>query len=166
MLTTPLSATLLELAAAGAGPLPMHALVDLDRTDWRSALRDLEGLGASSGRAIALGVGAAAAVLGARHAAAARHFGMTARIARPPPTATSKEPLAMSHPERRPGGGMSRRSREQRAYYLTLATGGLAVAAVVVLVLTIVGITNFGLFLLLAVLAAIAGFLLRRTLNP
>ena len=72
----------------------------------------------------------------------------------------------MSHSERRPGGGMSRRSREQRAYYLTLATGGLAVAAVVVLVLTIVGITNFGLFLLLAVLAAIAGFLLRRTLNP
>ena len=70
MLTTPLSATLLELAPAGAGPLPMHALVDLDRTDWRSALRDLEGLGASSGRAIALGVGAAAAVLGARHAAA------------------------------------------------------------------------------------------------
>jgi len=61
---------------------------------------------------------------------------------------------------------MSRRKREQRAYYLVLATGGLAVAAVVVLVLTIVGITNFGLFLLLAVLAAIAGFLLRRTLSP
>jgi hypothetical protein len=61
---------------------------------------------------------------------------------------------------------MSRRKREQRAYYLVLATGGLAVAAVVVLVLTIVGITSFGLFLLLAVLAAIAGFLLRRTLSP
>jgi hypothetical protein len=72
----------------------------------------------------------------------------------------------MSHPERRPGGGMSRRGREQRAYYLVLATGGLAVAAVVVLVLTIVGITSFGLFLLLAILAAIAGFFLRRTLSP
>jgi hypothetical protein len=72
----------------------------------------------------------------------------------------------MSHPEPRPGGGLSRRQREQRAYYLVLATGGLAVAAVVVLVLTILGITSFGLFLLLAVLAALAGFLLRRTLRP
>jgi type IV secretory pathway TrbD component len=59
---------------------------------------------------------------------------------------------------------MSRRQREQRAYYLVLATGGLAVAAVVVLVLWIAGVASFGLFLLLAVLAAVAGFLLRRTL--
>jgi hypothetical protein len=72
----------------------------------------------------------------------------------------------MSHPERRPGGGVSRRKREQRAYYLVLTTGGLALAAVVVLVLSIVGIANFGLFILLAVLAAVAGYLLRRTLNP
>lgn len=78
-LTTPLSATLLELAAAGAGPKPVHALLDLADQRWRAALRELEGLGASSGRAIALGVGAAAAVLGARAARsipprAARHF--------------------------------------------------------------------------------------------
>ena len=59
---------------------------------------------------------------------------------------------------------MSRRQREQRAYYLVLASGGLAVAAVVVLVLWIAGIASFGLFLLLAVLAAVAGFLLRRAL--
>jgi hypothetical protein len=59
---------------------------------------------------------------------------------------------------------MSRRKREQRAYYLVLASGGLAVAAVVVLVLWIAGIASFGLFLLLAVLAAVAGFVLRRTL--
>lgn len=72
----------------------------------------------------------------------------------------------MSHPERRPGGGLSRRKREQRAYMLTLATGGLAVAAVVVLVLSIVGVASFGLFVLLLVLAAIAGYLLRRTLSP
>jgi hypothetical protein len=72
----------------------------------------------------------------------------------------------MSHPERRPGGGLSRRKREQRAYYLVLATGGLAVAAVVVLVLSIVGIASFGLFILLAVFAAVAGFLLRRALKP
>ena len=61
---------------------------------------------------------------------------------------------------------MPRRKREQRAYYLVLATGGLAVAAVVVLVLSIVGITSFGLFILLAVLAAVAGFLLRRAVSP
>jgi hypothetical protein len=72
----------------------------------------------------------------------------------------------MSHPERRPGGGVPRHKREQRAYYLVLATGGLAVAAVVVFVLAIVGIASFGLFILLAVLAAVAGFLLRRTLSP
>ena len=151
-LTTPLSATLLELAAAGAGPKPVHALLDLGDERWRGALRELEGLGASSGRAIALGVGAAAAVLGARGAE------------RPPPAA--RHFVCMSHPERRPGGGLSRRKREQRAYYLVLATGGLAVAAVVVLILAIVGIANFGLFILLAVLAAVAGFLLRRTAEP
>jgi hypothetical protein len=72
----------------------------------------------------------------------------------------------MSHPERRPGGGMSRRKREQRAYFLVLTTGGLALAAAVVLVLSIIGVANFGLFVLLLVLAAIAGYLLRRTLNP
>jgi type IV secretory pathway TrbD component len=60
---------------------------------------------------------------------------------------------------------MSRRQREQRAYYLVLASGGLAVAAVVVLVLWIVGVASFGLFLLLAVLAALAGYLLRRTMS-
>ena len=66
----------------------------------------------------------------------------------------------------RGGGGLSRRKREQRAYYLVLATGGFALAAAVVLVLSIVGIANFGLFILLAVLAAVAGYLLRRTLSP
>jgi type IV secretory pathway TrbD component len=60
---------------------------------------------------------------------------------------------------------MSRRQREQRAYYLVLASGGLAVAAVVVLVLWIAGVASFGLFLLLAVLAALAGYLLRRAMS-
>jgi type IV secretory pathway TrbD component len=71
----------------------------------------------------------------------------------------------MSDLERRPGRGMSRRQREQRAYYLVLASGGLAVAAVVVLVLWIAGVASFGLFLLLAVLAALAGYLLRRAMS-
>jgi type IV secretory pathway TrbD component len=60
---------------------------------------------------------------------------------------------------------MSRRQREQRAYYLVLASGGLAVAAVVVLVLWIAGVASLGLFLILAVLAAVAGYLLRRTMS-
>jgi type IV secretory pathway TrbD component len=71
----------------------------------------------------------------------------------------------MSDLERRPGRGMSRRQREQRAYYLVLASGGLAVAAAVVLVLWIVGVASFGLFLILAVLAAVAGYVLKRTLG-
>ncbi|HEX7299945.1 MAG TPA: hypothetical protein VF257_13175 [Solirubrobacteraceae bacterium] len=72
----------------------------------------------------------------------------------------------MSDLEPRSGRGLSRRQREQRAYLLVLASGGLAVAAVVVLVLTIAGVTSFSLFLLLAVLAALAGYLLKRTLRP
>jgi hypothetical protein len=72
----------------------------------------------------------------------------------------------MSDLSPRPRGGVSRRQREQRAYYLVLASGGLAVAAIVVLVLSILGITSFGLFVLLAVLAAVAGWILRRTLSP
>jgi hypothetical protein len=72
----------------------------------------------------------------------------------------------MSGLEPRSGRGVSRRQREQRAFLLVLASGGLALAAAVVLVLSIVGVTSFGLFLLLAVLAAVAGYLLRRTLRP
>jgi hypothetical protein len=72
----------------------------------------------------------------------------------------------MSGLEPRSGRGMSRRQREQRAFLLVLASGGLALAAVVVFVLSIAGVTSFGLFVLLAVLAALAGFLLRRTLRP
>ncbi len=75
--TTALSATLLELAATRAVPRPLHAVLDLDGECWRGALRELEGLGASSGRAIALGAGTAAAVIGAGGCApplAARHL--------------------------------------------------------------------------------------------
>jgi predicted membrane metal-binding protein len=72
----------------------------------------------------------------------------------------------MSNIEPRSGRGLSRRQREQRAFLLVLTSGGLALAAAVVLVLSIVGVTSFGLFLLLAVLAAVAGYLLKRTLQP
>jgi hypothetical protein len=53
--TTALSATLLELAAAGAAARPLHFVLDLGCERWRGALRELESLGSSSGRAIALG---------------------------------------------------------------------------------------------------------------
>jgi hypothetical protein len=75
--TTALSATLLELAASGAAPRPLHTVLDLSSGDWRRALTDLVGLGASSGRAIALGAGAAAALIGARgrvRPRTARHY--------------------------------------------------------------------------------------------
>jgi hypothetical protein len=60
--TSALSATLLELAAAGAVPRPLHAVLDVGCERWLGPLRDLERLGSSSGRAIARG--AAAACLG------------------------------------------------------------------------------------------------------
>jgi uncharacterized protein DUF2877 len=61
--TTPLSATLLELANAGAGARPLHALLAPDRDDWRGELQDLQRLGASTGRALALGAATAAVLL-------------------------------------------------------------------------------------------------------
>jgi hypothetical protein len=58
-----------------------------------------------------------------------------------------------------------RRQREQRAYQLTLATGALAVVAVVGFVLALVNVVGFGLPILAAILAAVSGLLLRRTLG-
>jgi hypothetical protein len=58
-----------------------------------------------------------------------------------------------------------RRQREQRAYQLTLATGGAALATVVVFVLAIFDVTSFGLVLLLALITIALGFVLRRTLG-
>lgn len=64
------------------------------------------------------------------------------------------------------GKRLTRKHREQRAYGLVLATGGLSLAAVVTLALSIVGVLSFGLVVLLVVAAAVAGLLLRRTLSP
>jgi hypothetical protein len=61
--TTPLSATLLELAVAGAGARPLHGLLAPGGDDWRAALEDLQRLGASTGRALALGAATAAVLL-------------------------------------------------------------------------------------------------------
>ena len=60
---------------------------------------------------------------------------------------------------------MTRRQREQRAYRLTLATGGLAVVTVVALVLAIAGVLGAGLPILTAILAVVCFVLLRRTVG-
>ena len=65
----------------------------------------------------------------------------------------------------RSGNRISRRSREDRAYRLTLATGGGAVASVVLAVLWIAGVTGFGLFFLVAAITAVSYFMLRRALG-
>ena len=71
----------------------------------------------------------------------------------------------MADLERSSGGRMTRRQREQRAYQLTLATGVLALVAVVGIVLALVGVIGAGLPILAAILAVVSGLLLRRTLG-
>ncbi|MGI8945904.1 MAG: hypothetical protein ACR2GL_06675 [Thermoleophilaceae bacterium] len=62
-------------------------------------------------------------------------------------------------------GGLSRRKREKRAYSLTLVSGGAAAATVVFLVLWVIGVLGFGPVFLAALIAAVAGFLLRGTMS-
>ncbi len=66
----------------------------------------------------------------------------------------------MALPERRP-----RREREQRAFTLAMTSGGAAVATVVLLVLSIAGVVGFGLVLLAAIVAVVAGYAFRRTVS-
>ena len=63
-------------------------------------------------------------------------------------------------------GRLSRREREKRAYSLTLVSGGATVAAVVFLVLAVVGVIGLGWAFLAALVALAAGFVLRGTLRP
>ena len=71
----------------------------------------------------------------------------------------------MADLQRRPAGRMTRQQREQRAYQLTLATGGLGLVAVVGVVLAAIGVVSFALPFLAAVLAGLSFFFLRRTLG-
>jgi hypothetical protein len=71
----------------------------------------------------------------------------------------------MSDLERRSGSRPSRRQREQRAYNLVLAAGGLGVVFVVGAVLAIVGVIGWSIPILAAILAVIAGVLFRRTVS-
>jgi outer membrane lipoprotein SlyB len=67
----------------------------------------------------------------------------------------------MGSPARRPGGGLSRKQRVDRSYKLIVATAGFGVGGLVLL------IVGFGLWGFLAlVVAAVAGFFLKQTLNP
>jgi CHASE2 domain-containing sensor protein len=63
------------------------------------------------------------------------------------------------------GGRLSRSQREQRAYRLVLAGGGAAAVAVAGVVLAVVGVVGFWLPVLAIVVAAICGFLFRRTIE-
>ncbi len=72
---------------------------------------------------------------------------------------------AMSDLQRRGGGRMTRKQREQRAYQLTLATGALGIVAVVGVLLAIIDVIGAGIPLLAAVLAVLCFTLLRRTLG-
>jgi hypothetical protein len=71
----------------------------------------------------------------------------------------------MSDIERRRGGRMTRRHREQRAYRLVLATGAFGVIAAACLVLTIAGVISGGWWVVSAIIAAICFIALRGTLR-
>ena len=71
----------------------------------------------------------------------------------------------MSGLEPRTGGRPTRREREQRAYRLTLAAGATGLAGVVGIVLAVFGVIGAGVPLLLLVVAAVLGLMLRRTLG-
>ena len=71
----------------------------------------------------------------------------------------------MSDLERRSGSRPSRRKREQRAYNLVLAGGGLAVVFVVGALLAILGVIGWSIPILAAILAVVVGLLFRRTVR-
>jgi hypothetical protein len=64
-----------------------------------------------------------------------------------------------------PGTRLTRRQRENKAYRLTLATGGFGVAAAVAFVLALVSSFSWGWFFVLGVLAAVCAMLLRGSLR-
>ena len=71
----------------------------------------------------------------------------------------------MSDLEPRRRSGLSRKEREERAYKLVLATGGLGVLTIVLLVLAVVGIVGAGPVIVAGLATAGSGVLLRRTMS-
>jgi hypothetical protein len=72
----------------------------------------------------------------------------------------------MSSIEPSSGRRLTRRQREQRAFRLTQATGGLTVATVVTGLLAVFGVLGWSLPFVLAIAAMACAILLRRTLRP
>ena len=62
-------------------------------------------------------------------------------------------------------GGLSRRQKEKRAYSMVLLGGGAAIAAVVFLVLGVIGVMGIGPAFLAAIVAAAAAFFFKRTVG-
>lgn len=71
----------------------------------------------------------------------------------------------MSDLQRRSGSRLTRKQRENRAYRLTLATGGFGVVGAVLFVLGVVGIGSVGWGIILLALAGVSGFMLKNTLG-
>jgi len=62
-------------------------------------------------------------------------------------------------------GGLSRRDKEKRAYSLVLVGGGASMAVVVFLVLGVFGVIGLGWTFLAVIVAAVAGYLFKRTVG-
>jgi hypothetical protein len=71
----------------------------------------------------------------------------------------------MADLQRRPGGRLTRRQREQRAYQLVVASGVLGTVGAVGLVLAIAGVVGAGVPVLALILAAVCFVLFRRTVG-
>ena len=71
----------------------------------------------------------------------------------------------MSDLERRPGARPTRRSRERRAYQLTVAGGAFALIAVVGTILAILGVIGSGIPILAAILAVVCAVMFRRAVG-
>jgi hypothetical protein len=68
----------------------------------------------------------------------------------------------MSDLSRRPGSGLSRNARERRAFQLVVGGGLAGAVAVVTFILAVVGIGNFGVPVLAAIIATICILMFRR----
>ena len=68
-------------------------------------------------------------------------------------------------PSQRPGGRLTRRDREQRAYRYVMAGGAAGAVTVVTAVLALVGVLGWGLPIIAAIVAAVCALLFRRTVG-
>ncbi len=67
--------------------------------------------------------------------------------------------------DRQGGRRPTRRQREQRAFQLSVAGGGAAVAAAVTGLLAIIGVMGFGPAVIAAIIAVVCFVLFRRTVS-